>query len=175
MIAAMHLLSACYVPGMMWGFAPAQSSLILTWILGAGMFLWCPSFRWGNWGSEDWKDFVQSLNDTMAGLEICTQSLGEIWASPIKWGLKKPPKLKHFLLTYCRHFRGWILPWVWPWPSVCKVMEERLCLPNPPHLLSGFLPSEAQSPHEMPGLRPPRLLLWLPYLCSIFPLNLFLI
>lgn len=121
---------------------------------GSGMFLWCPSFRWGNWGSEDWKDFVQSLNDTMAGLEICTQSLGEIWASPIKWGFKKTQKLKHFLLTYWRHFRGWILPWVWTWLSVHKLMEERLCLPNPPHLLSDFLPSEAQSPHEMPGLRP---------------------
>lgn len=39
--------------------------------------------------------------------------------------------LKHWLLTYWRHFRGWILPWVWPWPSVCKSMEEKLCLPIP--------------------------------------------
>lgn len=107
-------------------------------ILGAPVFLWCPSYRWGNGGQR-----IGSVNDTVAGREICTESLGSVWASPIKWGMKTKKQkhktnLEHFLLIYWRHFRVWILPWVWPWPSVCKLMEERLCLPNPPHLLSDF-------------------------------------
>ena len=66
-----------------------------------------------------------------------------------------------FLLSSWRCFRGWILPRVWPWPSIWKSIEESLfaflTLPN--HSLKfPFLGPDLSS------------LLWLPYLCPALSL-----